>query len=395
MKIAQLVCVYPPYKGGIGTSAQNFARIFKSAGNEVKTFTMNSPLERGGRTQRVAFGVLRDGVCEVGVNDVAYLKAFPSSGKGGFLPQLFWRLKDFDLIYLHYPFFGASEIVWFLKKFIWRKNKKLVIHYHMDVVLPNLFLKILSLPSALIFNSLFKNVDLIVSASLDYVKNSHLKNIYAKYLEKFVEIPFGVDIEKFKPAEAKKENNKFNILFVGGLDKAHYFKGINILLEAVAKLSPLLFREGMGVVKNWQLNIVGSGDLEESYKVKAQDLNIANKVKFLGNVSDEDLPKKYQEADCFVLPSTNKGEAFGIVLIEAMASGLPVIASDLSGVRGVFSSESGLLIKSGDAEELKEKIEILMNNPAKCKEMGEVARREAEEKYSFDIVSKKVIEVLN
>jgi glycosyltransferase involved in cell wall biosynthesis len=396
MKIAQIICVYPPYKGGMATSAENFARVLKSAGQEVKTFTIPPPSKGGDR-----------GGFEYSEADIIRLKPFPGFGNGGVLPLLCWRLKDFDLIYLHYPFFGTAEIIWFLKKFVWGKKKKLVIQYHMDVVLPNLFLKILSFPSTLIFNSLFKNADLIIAASFDYIKNSKLKNIYAKYSasakasadkpDKFVEIPFGVDTEKFYPitsphpssppsrgqALKKGEGGIFTILFVGGLDKAHYFKGVDVLLNALNLLNRNNF--------DWRLEIVGSGDLEENYKNKARGLGIADKVNFLGGITNEDLPKIYRQADCFVLPSVNKGEAFGIVLLEAMATGLPVIASDLPGVRGVFTSASGLLIKPGNAEDLKNKIEFLMNNPAKRKEMGEAARREAEKKYSQKIIEQKLI----
>jgi len=381
MKIAQIVCVYPPYKGGIGTSAQALVHVLSLAGLEVKTFTV----DYGGKFSPPFKG---ESSFENRQDEVIRLKAFPKLGKGGFLPQLFWRLENFDLIYFHYPFFGVAEIIWFLKKFIWKKKKKLVIHYHMDTVLPSFILKVLSMPSALIFNSLFKEADLIVSASLDYVKNSRLKNVYKKYQEKFVEIPFGVDTEKFVPAKFvfPAEPGLFKILFAGGLDKAHYFKGVNILLEAAAKL------EKEKVQKDWRLEIVGDGDLRPEYEKQARELGIADKVIFAGRVSDEDLPKKYQAADCLVLPSINKSEAFGIVLIEAMASGLPVIASNLPGVRGVFTEASGCLIKPGGAEDLKEKIKFLMENPAKRLEMGKTARRLVEEKYDWKKIGERLEE---
>jgi glycosyltransferase involved in cell wall biosynthesis len=372
MKIAQITCVYPPYKGGIATSAENIARVFKSAGHQVRTFTIDHGID----------------LPTSNYYDVVRLKTFPGSGKGGVLPLMCRRLHDFDLIYLHYPFFGTAEIIWFLKKIVWRKKKKLVIQYHMDAILPNLFLKILSLPAAMVINSLFKNADLIVSASLDYVKNSRLKNIYAEHPEKFVEIPFGVDLEKFKPAEISHGETKFNILFVGGLDKAHYFKGIDVLLDALAKITPLLSKEGLG--GGWHLEIVGEGDLRPLYERKAHEFGIADKINFAGLVSDEDLPKRYQAADCFILPSINMGEAFGIVLLEAMATGLPIIASDLPGVRGVFTSESGLLIESGNAEDLAKKINFLMDNPLERKKMGETARKEAEEKYDLAEIGRKL-----
>ena len=394
MKIAQIVCAYPPYRGGIGNSALAIARVLQSAGKEVETFTISPLLFKEGLPALSEAEV--GGVFTKRESEAVYLKAFPGFGNGGFLPQLFWRLKDFDLIYLHYPFFGAAEIIWFLKKFVWGKKKKLVIQYHMDVVLPNLFLKILSLPSKLIFNSLFKNADLIISASLDYVQNSKLKNIYQKYPQKFVEIPFGVDTENFHPVchcerseaishyqddtgllrQGLAMTDGFKILFVGGLDKAHYFKGVEVLLDAVKLLD--------NNNPNWRLEIVGDGDLKAEYEKKASDLGVADKINFSARVSNEDLPQKYQAADCLVLPSINKGEAFGMVLIEAMASGLPVIASDLPGVRGVFTAESGLKIKPGDTEDLAEKLKYLMDNTDKRREMGRVARREVEEKYSLE-----------
>jgi glycosyltransferase involved in cell wall biosynthesis len=319
--------------------------------------------------------------------EVILLKAFPKVGNGGFLPQLFWRLKNFDVAYLHYPFFGALEIIWFLKKFFWKNKIKLIIHFHMEPELSSPLLKFLSLPSCLIAPSLFKLADSIICASLDYAEANMPAGIFAANKNKIKEIPFSVDTERFKPALQKPDDKKFKIVFVGGLDKAHYFKGIDVLLNALN----LLNKENL----NWQLTIVGSGDLQSQYEKQARDLGIADKIIFAGNVSEADLPKKYQEADCLVLPSINKGEAFGIVLLDAMATGIPVIASDLPGVRKVFTEASGLKIKPGDAEDLKETIKFLMDNPEKCKKMGEAARREIEGKYSFEKVNDRLVGLLD
>jgi glycosyltransferase involved in cell wall biosynthesis len=371
LKFAQITCVYPPYKGGIANSALRYASLLRSAGHKVETFTIS---RQDFKDQQ---------------NDIVCLKALPGLGNGGFLPQLFFCLKGFDRVILHYPFFGASEIVWLLKRFFWKNKKKLFIHYHMDAELPNFFLKILSLPSVLIFNSLFKSADKIICASLDYAEGGKLKSIYKKTPDKFIEIPFGVDIDKFKPkrrdllSDHKKNNREFTVLFVGGLDKAHYFKGVNVLLEAVAK------------IENCRLNVVGSGDLREEYEERSRGLGIAERVDFLGNISDEDLPKKYQEADCLVLPSLNKSEAFGIVLVEALASGLPVIASDLPGVREVFENgRQGLFSAPGDSDSLAEKIKYLSENIFIREKMMLEARKLAEEKYNQKVIERKLFGVL-
>jgi glycosyltransferase involved in cell wall biosynthesis len=395
MKIAQIVCVYPPYKSGISTSALATARVFSSAGHEVETFTIDYVFSS---TQPSTHPVSRGAVYPP-QEGIFRLRAFPKFGNGGFLPQLFWRLKDFDFVYLHYPFFGAAEIIWFLKKFFWKNKTKLIIHFHMEPEFTSPLLKILSWPSRLIRVSLFKQADLIICASLDYVEANMPAGIFSVNRSKIKEIPFSVDTERFKPldllqssfdklgtGDGVNRDGVFKILFVGGLDKAHYFKGVEVLFNALNLLSKNN--------SNWQLEIVGSGDLQAQYENQARELGIADKVIFVGNVNDADLPKKYQQADCLVLPSVNKGEAFGIVLLDAMATGIPVIASDLPGVRRVFTEASGLKVKPGDEEDLQKKIKFLMDNPEKRAEMGKAARRETEEKYDQDVISNKLKEVL-
>ena len=362
-KIANIVCAYPPYKGGMGNSAYQFAKILNSHGHEVITFAphyIKSEKEK----------------------KVSRLKPWLKIGNGAFLPQIFFRLKNFDIIYLHYPFFGTAEIVW-LFKLIYKKPK-LIIHYHMDVVGLPWYLQILSWPSKLIQNSLFKKAEVILCSSLDYIKNSDIKNFYQKYPNKFQKITFGVDTKKFKPEDKEGLGEVKKILFVGGLDKAHYFKGIEVLLKAVSKLK----------ISNYQLQIVGDGDLRPEYEKQTKNLKIQDKVKFLGSVTNERLPEIYSQADVFILPSITKGEAFGLVLLEAMASGTPVIASDLPGVRSVFENNiQGLKIKPGDANDLREKLEKILTDENLRKKMSQSARELALEKYDWGKIRKKLIQI--
>ncbi len=363
MKIAQIVCVYPPYGGGIGRVAADYSQILQRQGHEVKVFIpVNSQKENAMNP-----AVIR-------------LKPWLKFGHGAFIPQLFCKLKSFDIIYLHYPFFGGAEIVW-LTKLLRGKNPRLFIHYHMDVFgLPGPA-KILSWPSTLTRNSLFKKAELVTCASLDYVKNSQISRLYRSYPEKFIEIPFGVETDKFFPAASVKRTGCPRILFVGGLDRAHYFKGVNILLRALSELKS----------KNWQLDIVGRGDLKPAYQRQATAMGIADKVKFLDKVSNRELPKIYRQADLLVLPSINKNEAFGLVLLEAMASGLPVIASALPGVRRVFKDGiQGLLARPGDKNDLREKIMYLLNNGELKKRMGLAGRKLVKKQYDQKLIQAKI-----
>ncbi len=374
MKIASLVCVFPPYAGGIGNSAERINQLLAET-HSITTFTPTT------------------------------LKPWLKYGHGAFLPQLLWRLNKFDYIYLHYPFFGTAEVVWLFKLFFSRP--KLIIHYHMDVSGLSPFAKLLSFPSRLIRNALLNQAETIVTASLDYVKSSQIKNYYENHKDKFQEIPFGLDLKRFQPkllnrplenktiARAQEIvhyiNDKFikrdrlNLLFVGGLDQAHYFKGVEVLLNSLLILTQ----------RNWRLKIVGEGNLRPRYEEMAQRLNLNKQIEFTGKLSGTELIRVFQDADLFILPSINGNEAFGLVLIEALACGVPVIASNLPGVRNVFSDhEQGLLVTPGDTNDLKNKLEFIFKNEEMRRLMALSARRLAEEKYDNDKIKERLKNLL-
>ena len=372
MKIANLACAWPPYAGGIANAAYQIGTILAEQ-HSVENFTP------------------------------AHLKPWLQYGHGACLPQLLWRLKDFDYIYLHYPFFGSAELVWLFKIFS-PKRPKLIIHYHMDVEHRGWGEKILSWPGRLTRTGLLRRADKIISASLDYVKAGQLKKYYFEHPEKFQEIPFGLDLEKFQPkvidrptenkiiARAQEiihyVNDKFikrerlNFLFVGGLDKAHYFKGLPILLEALAGLN----------ADRWRLEIIGTGQQKNDYEKMSAELGLGGRVKFAGHKKEEDLIRAYQNADLLILPSTNSNEAFGLVLIEALACATPLIASDLPGVRRVFDNyQEGLLVEPGSVSDLRKKLEFILNNEKLRKEMSIAARRRAEKKYDLKIMRQSLL----
>lgn len=370
MKIAHIVCVFPPYKGGIGKSAHDFASMMSSVGNEVDIYTpLYSSFEA-----REEYSKLK----------IHRVKSFFKLGNGAFIPRLFFELKKYDLIYLHYPFFGGAEIVWLFG--IFNKKTKIILHYHMDVMGLSLLFRILSIPSKLIERKLLKRADLITVGSLDYLEGSQIKNYYTRNKEKFRETFFPVDTEKFYLRSGNKNLDIKSILFVGGLDKAHYFKGLNVLIDALSQIKERT---------DWKLQIVGRGELIDEYKERCQKVGIDDRVQFLNSVSDEELPSVYRESDFFVLPSINKGEAFGIVLLEALSSGLPVIASNLAGVRSVFSSKEGFLVVPDDKNDLRIKIEKMLDNNELLKKMSVNSRELAEEKYSYKSVRRKINNIVD
>lgn len=363
MKIIQIACVFPPYKGGIGNVAYHFAKNLSLLGHEVKVIT---PEYNSNQQSFSDFKVQKE-------------KSYVKKGNAAILKIKARELADSDAIHLHYPFFGTAELLW-LYLFLRRIKKPVFLHYHMDVHGLPFLSQVLSLPSRLCLPSLVKMSKAVTCASLDYVRSSDIKKIYIKHQDKFYEVPFGVDTRKFFPTKKTKSDTPV-ILFLGALDKAHNFKGLGLLLRALSGLKE----------KKWQLHVVGGGELLTDYKEKAKQLGLYDRVVFFGRVDEKDLPKRYQEANFFVFPSTSRNEAFGLVLLEAMASGLPVLASNLPGVRAVFEHEKqGQVFENKDLVDLQKKIIYFLSQTRKLEEWGANARQYVKEKYSWSRCAEKL-----
>ncbi len=360
MKIIQLVCAYPPYAGGIGTSAANLRRYFN-----WPTITLAPP-----------------GITPPSLDGVTYLNPLIRLGHGALPKNLWAKIKAYDLIYFHYPFFGVGLLLWLA---LVRHNRpRLIVQYHMDTTDLKGWKRILSWPEKITSRWLFDRAEKIVVSSLDYIATGPWKKYYQKNQTKFVAIPFAVDTQKFFPKKIDHQEKK-KIIFVGGLDQAHYFKGVDNLLQALAKSQ----------LNNWQLSIAGSGNLEKHYQHLTQELGIEKRVNFLGKLDDQKLVAAYQDHDVLILPSINRHEAFGIVLIEAMACGLAVIASDLPGVRSVFTDEQeGLKVRPNDIADLTRKIEEIFANPEKLHHYQLAARQLAETKYSTESIKRKIQDMI-
>ncbi|PIS05160.1 MAG: hypothetical protein COT81_02355, partial [Candidatus Buchananbacteria bacterium CG10_big_fil_rev_8_21_14_0_10_42_9] len=152
MKIAQIVSTFPPYHGGMGNTAYNFSKYLAKLGHDVTVITPTT--------------AKKDNPAEF---KIEYLKPLFSFGNAGFLPQLFWRLSEYDIIHLHYPFFGGTEAVLFFKKF---KNPKakLVLQYHMDVVASGFKSCFFKIYNKIVRPQIIEIADLIICSSFDYIK---------------------------------------------------------------------------------------------------------------------------------------------------------------------------------------------------------------------------------
>lgn len=375
MKIAQITCTFPPYSGGIGNCVYNLAENLADLGHAVTVFTPDYNYQHNGE----------DSPGE-GKFKVKRLRPVFKIGNAALIPQLFWQLGDFDVVHLHYPFYGAIGAVLFRKLFFGKKFK-LVVHYHMDSRAGDFTGLVFYLYRIFILPLVARAAKIITCASIDYIKHSDLKKYYLTHENKFRQILFGVSLEQFVTYHNdlyKKRPHK-EILFVGGLDRAHYFKGLENLIKAFAEIVKIKRYD------NAILNVVGRGEMAEYYKKRAALLGLSKSVIFNENVDNSKLVDFYNYCDFLVLPSINQGEAFGLVLLEAMSCSKPVITSNLPGVRSVFKNgREGFLVKPGDVEDLVKRMLILLGDRNLAERMGKAGRELVEKRYTWDKVGKKL-----
>ena len=196
-------------------------------------------------------------------------------------------------------------------------------------------------------------------------------------------IPNGVDVEHFSPDVSPIEefdDDKLNILFVSRLEKR---KGLNYLLQA--------FKQVKKEVPNCRLIVVGPGTrLRRRYERYVAKTGLKDVV-FVGLVSYDELPRYYKTADVFCAPAVGS-ESFGIILLEAMAMGKPIVASSIEGYANVVShGVDGLLVPPADRDQLAQALIALLNDKALRQEMGAKGRIKALE-HSWELIAQRVFD---
>jgi glycosyltransferase involved in cell wall biosynthesis len=363
MKIAHVTATFMPYHSGTGVVCYQNAMGLAERGHEVAVYTSNHPA--GDYTYPDAITVHR-------------LPITFRVGNAPFLPGLI-KLKGYDLVHLHFPFIFGQEILYF-KSLL--RGMPYVITYHQDVILKGAIGTAVKLHHFFLGRLILARAKRLMVTSHDYAQSGRIAPLVNAIKERVVDIPNGVDPDRFNPqvnGEALRETYGLKpedrvVLFVGGLDTPHYFKGVEVLLKSFTHIPD----------EDAKLLIVGDGDLRPHYTTLAENLGIKDRVIFCGRVSDELLPAHYALCDLHVLPSVTMGEAFGIVLLEAMACAKPVLATNLPGVRSVVADgDDGFLVPPNDHQQLANKIQHLLDHPSQRAEMGQKGRAKVENKYAW------------
>jgi colanic acid/amylovoran biosynthesis glycosyltransferase len=206
--------------------------------------------------------------------------------------------------------------------------------------------------------------------------------------DKIVKLPMGVDTDRFKFTERSAEpGGEFRIVTVGRLVEV---KGIEHGIRAVARLA--------AAHSNVRYLIAGDGPLASELRALADSLGIAAQVEFLGGQTQTEVRELLGTAHVFLLPGViardGAQEGQGLVLLEAQAAGLPVVATRVGGIpEFVLDNESGFLVPQRDADALADKLDYLIGHPEQRTEMGRSGRRLVEERFSIDRLNDRLVEV--
>lgn len=344
-------------------------------GVESAVFGLSEALSRGHVVEVVTSGLEIKGEVERSGN--LTVRKLPTWGvlfSAPLTPSLisYLRKASFDIIQISFQNPMAVLAYWLA-----RPKGKLVIWYHHDIVRQR-FLGLLIAP---LLRWMMRRADAIVATSAAYAKSSRLLKAWAA---KTAVIALGVDGGPLNdPREidwAGRIQAHYGaplVLFIGRLV---YYKGLGTLIEAMRGLDAKLL-------------IIGSGPLEPELRKLADKLELNGKVIFEKLPREEPIGRYLHACDLLVLPSVERTEAYGLTLLEAMACGKPVVATELgTGTSFVCEHESnGLVVPPGDVKALRGALARLLADPALRRRLGEEGRRRFKRSFTAEAMAKSFV----
>jgi glycosyltransferase involved in cell wall biosynthesis len=362
LKVLHVGKFYPPVRGGMETV---LAALCEGAAGRWHVRAVVAQQGRGTSRERV------HGVEVVRVGTLA--RALSVSLSPGLAREL-WR-EPVDCVVLHEPNPPAGVLL-----ALRRPAPRLVVWHHSDIVRPAWA----NATYGRVQRALYRRADCVIVSAPALAVTEAVGS--ARRVEV---VPYGIALDPLLAA-APPSNGLLaaalarlprpRVLFVGRLV---YYKGLDVLLDATAG-------DGASVV------IAGDGPLEDALRARAAALGSSGRIEFLSGLDDEAIRQLYRECDVFVLPSTERTEAFGLVQLEAMASGLPVVSTSLpTGVPWVNEHEvTGLVVPPSDAPALGASLRRLLDAPALRAALGEAGRRRAVERFAQSRMVDRFVEIV-
>ncbi len=307
MKIAHVISTFPPHIGGMGDVCLAEAQMAVEHGHDVTVFTLRYSATDYPQTTKLK---------------IVPLQAYPRVGDGGLVPQLFKHLRGFDVVHLHYPFYGGAEWVYLAKRL---NKQKYLVTYHMDAEPSGSAKRIIKC----VYDFIWARLILFGAEKIIAVDAEHfIKTNFGKFL------PRNKIAEIFNPVDPRIFDRKTIDLAAVGLarlsgQKIVLFVGNGLPVKRLDILLDVINKKGPGTA----LIVIGGGYCMKDYQKRAAALGITERVIFTGPITDKNqLADYYNLADCVAVPSD--AESFSLVTAEAMACGAVVVGSDIPGIRG-------------------------------------------------------------
>jgi len=367
VRIVQVLPFFHPHAGGVESHVRGLVREFAREGHEVTVVTSRYdrrlPIEEETEGYRIlrtrTLGTVLDTPLDLGTGRTV-------------------RPIEADVFHLHYP---PPLTSYFATRALARRHAPVCLTYHCDLYLPSAAGRLLAgIYQTVFLPATLDRTDRIVVHTRSYGGTSAMLRG-----RELTVIPSAVDLDRFRPGlDASRTRSDLRLdgkrvmVFTGRLVP---HKGVDVILEALAQLP-----------KDVVLVVIGAGPRLPSLVGLARRLGVEDRVRFCPAVTDEELPYFLSLGDVFVFPSQNRLEGFGLVVAEAMAAGLPVVVADMPGVREVIEpGREGLLAEPLIANDLAEKVRILLDDPALARRMGRAARDRAEALYALPVVVRALL----
>jgi rhamnosyl/mannosyltransferase len=352
MLIIHVASHYPPFLGGTEKVVESLALAQSQQGWSVHVLTSRDSrsLDDGSPSQ--------DYVQRLAAWDIAHTAIIP-----GLLRQLLRKPRG-AVVHLHIAQAFVPEMVYAAHLL---RGLPYVAQLHLDVGPSGKAGFLLRVYKPLILKRVLRGAARVVVFSQE--QRAAVAAKYSVDAARIAVVPNGVD-DVFLHTGPRFPHLKPRLLFVGRL--------------SVQKNLPQLLRALDGISDQFETTLVGEGELEAQLRQAARDLGLKN-VQFHGRADGPELRELYRNADVFVLPSEREG--MPLVLLEALAMGLPIVATDVPGNRDLVSDgQNGLLIPLGDAAALRQALLSFTTDPERYRRMSETSRRRAE-RYSWQAVS--------
>ena len=281
-------------------------------------------------------------------------------------PGMIREIREFqpDIVHIHLPNPGA--VLAYLAS---GYSGLLICNYHSDVVRQ----KLLGRAFQPVLERVLNRADAIIVSSLNYAQSSP---VLRSYQSRCRVIPYSIGHARFQQqdeSQVEAIRKRFGPRIVLAVGRMVYYKGFEYLVRAMKKVDGTLL-------------LIGTGPLHEALSTEILNLGLQAKVHLLGDVPDDQLPNYYRAAELFVLPSVERSESFGIVQLEAMACGRPVINTQLESSVPLVSENgvTGITVPPKDVDAMASAIGVLLGDDVLRQSYGKAARRRVHDRFTIE-----------